>query len=55
MIKITRIKKGLVNRFTDRDAIKCPLCNEICMINKVTEKEIHFLIECQEIKDKMRA
>lgn len=32
MIKITRVKKGLVKRFQFEDAIKCPDCAEIVVL-----------------------
>ena len=55
MIKITRIKKGLYDRFVDIDAIKCPKCNEISTLDKVYMKELASLKETQELKDKLRA
>lgn len=32
LTRITRVKKGLVNRFLYQDAIKCPQCQEIILI-----------------------
>lgn len=54
-MKITKIKKGLYDRFVDSDAIKCPLCNEITVLDKAYTKELTHLKETQELKDKMRA
>ena len=55
MIKITRIKKGLYDRFVDIDAIKCPKCNEISTLDKVYMKELASLRDTQVLKDKLRA
>jgi hypothetical protein len=45
LIKITRIKKGLVKRFMFNDAAKCPQCNEIVVL------EPSLLLECKSVKD----
>ena len=46
LCKITRIKKGLVHRFKYQDAIKCPQCFEIILIEKETIKEAKYLESC---------
>lgn len=55
LIKITKIKKGLYDRFVETDAIKCPKCNEISVLDKDFMKELASLKDTQELKDKMRA
>ena len=45
LLKITRIKKGLVQRFLHSDAAKCPQCNEIVVV------EPNFLQECRSVRE----
>lgn len=54
LCKITRIKKGLVHRFKYQDAIKCPQCYEIILIEKETIKEAKYLESCQKVKNQLR-
>ena len=51
LIKITRIKKGLVDKFTHNDAVKCPECFEITIVSKAFVKEVNMLKTCQDSKD----
>lgn len=54
LVKITRIKKGLVDRFTQTDAIKCPECYEITIMTKEFMKEAKIVQTTLQIKDKMK-
>jgi hypothetical protein len=55
LTKITRVKKGLVNRFLYQDAIKCPQCQEIILLQDELRRELRLVQECQESKDKQKA
>lgn len=54
LIKITRVKKGLVHRFKYEDAVKCPQCSEIVHLAGKEVENLRHVVECQDFKDKQR-
>lgn len=54
LIKITRVKKGLVHRFKYEDAIKCPQCSEIVLLSSKEVENLKHVVDCQEHRDKQR-
>ena len=54
LIKVTRIKKGLVERFMYTDAAKCPKCNEIVVVAPGFTQEIKAVKDVQDKKEELK-